>query len=236
MNKTDIQIEFNQRDRDVYVQRIASGLKPGTTVLDVGAGQGRYRDYFKHCVYKTQDFEQYQGDTKDFQGETWTYAQLDYVSDITAIPVPDASFDFILCTEVLEHVPEPIKAIKEMARILKKGGMILLTAPLGSGLHQQPYHFYGGFTRFFYEKYFPENGLKIRELKPNGGFLKHFAQESARVADWLVSAEQLEKWSIKKQFIRFVFRFLIPRFVIKKDAKDFLEDFTVGYFVLGIKN
>ncbi len=236
MKSIDQKLEFNQLDRDAYVKRVAATVPQGSRVLDVGAGEGRYRDYFSHCRYETQDLKQYEGTKQGLHQETWHYTKLDYVSDITAIPVKDASFDFVLCTEVLEHVSEPIKAIKEMARILKSGGRILLTAPLGSGLHQKPYHFYGGFTPYFYEKFMGENGLRILEIKPNGGFLKYFSQESARVAEWLVHAEHLGKWSLKKRLLRFVFRTLIPAYCLPKDAEYFLEDFTVGYFVLAEKS
>ena len=66
---------------------------------------------------------------------------MDYVCDITDIPVSDDSFDVIICTEVLEHVPEPIKVIKEFSRILRKNGKMFITAPLGCGIHQEPYIF-----------------------------------------------------------------------------------------------
>ena len=235
MKSIDQKLDFNQSDRDAYVKRVAATVPQGSRVLDVGAGEGRYRDCFAHCRYETQDFKQYEGTKQGLHQETWQYTRLDYVSDITAIPVKDGTFDFVLCTEVLEHVPEPIKAIKEMARILKPGGRILLTAPLGSGLHQKPYHFYGGFTPYFYEKFLKENGLKILEIKPNGGFLKNFLQESGRVADWLVHARHLSRWDPRRHLIRFVFRFLIPRYLFPKDKAYFLEDFTVEYFVLAQK-
>src|SRR5258708_19124467 len=69
---------------------------------------------------------------------------MDVVSEAHAIPVCDASFDAIVCTEVLEHVPEPIAVVREFGRIVAPGGRLILTAPLGSGIHQEPYHFYGG--------------------------------------------------------------------------------------------
>ena len=47
---------------------------------------------------------------------------IDFVSDLLNIPVPDKSYDVILCTEVIEHVPDPISAINEISRILKSGG------------------------------------------------------------------------------------------------------------------
>ena len=136
-------LNFNQINRDEWVASKAKELPEGSTVLDAGAGSCRYRDLFKHCYYVTQDFCSY-------EGPSMRYGKIDYVCDITEIPVDDNSFDAILCTEVLEHVTEPIKAIQEFARILKPRGRLFLTAPLGSGIHMPPYHFYGGFSPYWY--------------------------------------------------------------------------------------
>src|SRR5262249_41023383 len=107
--------EFNPRTRNEWIAGRARSVGPGSSVLDVGAGTDLYRDMFKHCTYETQDFAEYDG----YKGLEGQYAHIDHVSDITKIPVPDASFDVILCTEVLEHVPRPIDALREMARIAK---------------------------------------------------------------------------------------------------------------------
>src|SRR5689334_21367302 len=143
---------FSAHVRDEWVARVAASLPPGSRVLDAGAGECRYRKYFNHCEYKTQDFAQYKGTTTGALVESWSYGQLDYVCDITSIPVEDQYFDAVLCSEVLEHVPRPIAAIKELSRVLTKHGRLFLTAPLGSGLHQQPHHFYGGYTPHFYRQ------------------------------------------------------------------------------------
>ena len=234
---SSFRIGFNQRDRDAYVEKIARTLPSSSTVLDVGAGRGIYRHFFDHCIYKTHDFKKYHPiDRLHNPYETWEYTDIDYKSDITHIPVEDKSFDFILCTEVLEHVPDPIAAIREMARIVKSGGRILITAPLGSGLHQKPYHFFGGFTPYFYQKYLSENKCIIKEIVPNGGFLKHFVQESGRVSDWLIMSHTYRRYDPRRLAIRFLFHFLIPLLLYKKDEKYFLEDFTVEYFVLAQKN
>ena len=66
--------------------------------------------------------------------------RIDLVSDITAISAPDASFDATLCSELLEHVPEPTPALDEFARLLKPGSFLILTAPFASNEHMAPYH------------------------------------------------------------------------------------------------
>ena len=103
------------------------------------------------------------------------YTPLDYQSDILEIPVPDQSFDVVLCTEVLEHVPEPIKAVRELTRILRPGGTLLLSAPLGALLHQEPYHFYGGYTPYWYRRFLSEAGCEVVSIDANQGFFSLFA-------------------------------------------------------------
>src|SRR4051812_8914731 len=118
---------FNIERRREWVAAQAASTPAGARVLDVGAGIGQYRSLFAHCEYHAHDFAM----ERDTRGR---YTPLDYESDITAIPVPDASYDVVLCTEVLEHVPDPVAAIREMSRVLRPGGRLLLSAPLGSHL------------------------------------------------------------------------------------------------------
>jgi len=107
---------FNQYERNKWVATWAARIPAGSRVLDVGAGSAPYRSFFQHCEYKAHDF----GQVPELKAH---YTELDYISDIVDIPVPDGHFDVVICTEVLEHVPEPIKAIQEMSRILKPGGI-----------------------------------------------------------------------------------------------------------------
>lgn len=174
--KTTRLFAFNELERNAWVARQASLVLPGSRVLDIGAGSCPYRKLFDHCEYKSQDFKA----LKDEQLNLGAYGQIDYVSDATEIPVPDSDFEVVLCTEVLEHVPEPVNVVKEIVRILKPGGKLILTAPLGAGLHQEPYHFYGGFTPFWYEKFLGAAGFENLSIEPNAGFFKFYSQESLR--------------------------------------------------------
>ena len=83
--------------------------------------------------YIAQDFGQYyaKGD-EGLQTGDWDNTDLDIISDITAMPVPDASFDVILCTEVMEYLPDAVAALDEFSRIIKPYGMLLLNAPFAS--------------------------------------------------------------------------------------------------------
>ena len=221
--------DFNQIQRDAWINEKALKINKGSKVLDVGAGTCPYKNLFVHCEYYSQDFKKYPGEKL---GGTEKYGDIDIASDILSIPAEDGFFDVILCTEVLEHVPEPIKAIKEMVRLLKKGGKILITAPLGSGLHQLPFHYYGGYTPEWYKKFLPENGIIVKEIKPNGGFFKHLAQECARAASVL---KEKDFNGIGKDDLFRLLNENLPEFFYSIDDENFIENFTVGYLIEGQK-
>ncbi len=119
----------------------------------------------------------------------WDNSQLDIVSDITHIPVDDASFDAILCTEVFEHIPDVISAVREFARILKPGGTLLITAPFNSLTHFAPYHF-SGYNSYWYMHHLPLMGLEICEIEANGSWFAFVAQElrRSRLVGWMYAS------------------------------------------------
>lgn len=161
--------------RDEFVKDAALTVQCNHKVLDAGSGTKPYKHLFSHCSYTSHDFANNKHVIDTTRDETaQTHKHHDIYSDIVSIPVEDHSFDFILCTEVFEHVPEPIQAMKELVRICKPGGKILITAPFTSGIHQEPYHFYAGFSPFFYDYLKNLYNLKITEFKSQGNlFLLH---------------------------------------------------------------
>ncbi len=222
--------DFNQRSRDRWMAEKAAQIAAGASVLDIGAGTCPYRDLFSHCDYKAHDFKRYEGEKL---GGTSEYGNIDIISDICAIPVPDASFDAVVCTEVLEHVPEPTSALREMARILKPGGRILISAPLGSGLHQLPFHFYGGFTPNWYNHFLPLCGIKVTKIAPNGGFFRLLAQESHRAASLLRNNGHFNH---DREAILALLDEWLPRFLFDREEQQFVDQFTVGYHVEGVRD
>ena len=175
----------NDSVRAEWVQRKLTSLSSGLRILDAGAGEQRFKPYCKHLEYVSQDFGEYdpQASKTGLHPDQWDHGKLDIVSDITAIPQADASFDAILCTEVLEHVPDALAALNEFHRLLNPGGQLLLTVPFVSFTHFAPYHFSTGFSRYYFELHLKNLGFKIDEIYLNGNFFELLAQEVRRARD-----------------------------------------------------
>lgn len=173
----------NEQQRTAWLSKTLQSFPTGTRVLDAGAGELRNKAFCAHMQYVSQDFCQYegQGDRTALQTGTWDTSKIDIISDITAIPAPDASFDLVLCTEVLEHVPDPVLALRELTRLVKSAGHIIVTAPFCSLTHFAPYHYASGLSKYWYEKHFSSLGFTIVEASPNGGWLDFVAQELWRL-------------------------------------------------------
>lgn len=175
--------DVNERNRQAWLKKTLARLSPGLRILDAGAGELRNRPLCEHLVYVSQDFCQYEGvgDGKGLQTGAWDNSGVNLVCDITAIPEPDGAFDCILCSEVLEHVPDPTKALDEFARLLKPGGALILTSPFASLVHFAPYHYCTGFSRYWYDYHLTKRGFQIEELTPNGDWFAYCEQELMRL-------------------------------------------------------
>lgn len=177
---------LNELNRQTWLHKTLTILPTGSRILDAGAGELKNRMHCGHLDYVSQDFCQYEGaewgaPNEGLQNKSWDIRRIDLVSDITAIPALDASFDAILCSEVLEHVPEPSHALDEFSRLLKPGGKLILTAPFASLVHMAPYHYCSGFSRYWYEHHLKLRDFEIVELMPNGDWYGLLLQEITRL-------------------------------------------------------
>ncbi len=169
--------------RNAWLESVLKNLPNNARILDAGAGELANKKYCSHLNYVSQDLCEYEGtgDTKGLQTGSWDTHQIDIISDIASIPEENSSFDIILCSEVFEHLPDPMLAMREFQRLLKPGGILILTAPFNSLTHFAPYHYSSGFNRYYYEINLDQLGFDVVELTANGNYFEYIAQELRRL-------------------------------------------------------
>jgi SAM-dependent methyltransferase len=131
-------------------------------VLDVGCGHQVYREWFEAEQYVGSDI-------------TLEDSSPDILAASARLPFAANTFDAVLCTQVLEHVPNPFETMAEIARLLKPSGYIVLTAPQAWRLHEIP-HDYFRYTRFGLAHLAQSNGLRVIQIQPQGKAWAHLGQ------------------------------------------------------------
>jgi len=198
------------------VGEFASSLPAGARVLDAGAGESRYAPLFAAQRYVALDLAV--GDVQ------WNYSRLDLLGDLECLPLADGSFDAVLNVVTLEHVRRPQTAILELARVLRRGGRLLLVAPLDWEVHQAP-HDYFRYTRYGLEHLLATAGLQAQRLEPVGGFFWLMARRSVNFLSFFQGGA---KW-ILFALLAPLFGLLIPVLLYAVDGFDRRYDFTLGY-------
>lgn len=188
-------------------------------VLDVGSGKNsRYSDLFKVNKYTTLD------NNRDLEP--------DIVADAQNIPLGDESFDSIISTQTLEHIPNPQKAIGEFYRLLKKRGYAVVSVPFFNESHEEP-HDYWRFTKFSLEKIFSDAGFKIITMNQRGGFFSVLSQNIIR---YMINGLNLSKrkWGILlAPFLKIFGLFMI--FLDKIDSSESNRKFALGWVIVAQK-
>jgi ubiquinone/menaquinone biosynthesis C-methylase UbiE len=225
----------NEEFRNKWVVSKLKEIPEGKSLLDAGAGECRYKKYCSQVKYKSQDFCEYEGsgDGVGLQTNSWDTKSIDIVSDVVNIPVDSGSFDYVLCTEVLEHVPYPDKAIAEFSRILRRGGRLILTAPFSSQTHFAPFHFSTGFNSYWYKEVLNKEGFKILEMKANGNYFDYVCQELIRTPFMFKKHSKLSYLSYLLYVIIIPMVFII--FMLSKLSRNSEEQLTFGFHVLAEK-
>lgn len=118
--------------------------------LDFGAGNAKYRDIIKSAADEYVAFDLMPG------------PNIDVVGDVLNSPFVDNEFDTIISTQVLEHVEKPWLMVREMRRILKPGGVCVLTAPFLVPFHADP-HDYFRFTTEGVDSLLKNEGFEVLE-------------------------------------------------------------------------
>ena len=149
-------------------------------LLDVGCGQGRYNDLL------------------DRYADSRTGMELNRIRYATgcrpkvwgsglSLPFGDACFDTVVSFQVLEHVPEPAHMVREIARVLKPGGYLILTAPHIWGVHEEPEDYFR-FTGFGLSHLSRVAGLQVGSVRAMAGY---WVTAGARFCYYLQQFEKL---------------------------------------------
>jgi SAM-dependent methyltransferase len=201
-----------------------------TLILDAGAGECRFKDKLRYAQYVAVD--------ATYGDQSWDYSKIDVASSLDCLPFESDGFDIIICTQVLEHVREPQRVLEELFRTLKQGGVVLISAPQGWGVHQAP-HDYFRFTRFALSHLLEQAGFEQITITPSGGYFSYLANR-------LTIFPKALFWQIKSRALRIIFSpfelvsymLFIGVFPLILNAMDFLDhknDYTLNYLVKGTK-
>ena len=213
------------------------GLRNGDRVLDLGCGEGRhlhamYYDAKVHAVgvdlgfddvVKTREGFQRYPDISPNEGQGFSLT----VGNALTLPFEDDTFDKIVCSEVLEHIPDYKTALREIERILKPGGTLAVSVPrywpewicwkLSSEYHNTP----GGHVRIF-------NAGELRgDIERTGMsyFRKHWAHGLHSPYWWLKCWhwEKRDTWFPIRMYHKFLVWDLMKRPLLTRILEKFFD-------------
>jgi SAM-dependent methyltransferase len=121
-------------------------------LLDFGCGSKPYRSLFETAEYIGLDF---QGEGHSHENE-----QIDVFYDGHNLPFPSEHFDSVFTSEVFEHVFNLDEIIPEIKRVMKPGGLILVTCPFTIAEHEQP-NDYARYSSFALKHLFTKHDFEI---------------------------------------------------------------------------
>jgi SAM-dependent methyltransferase len=188
-------------------------------LLDIGCGEKPYQPVFDgYC-------QRYIGlDVATASGNPDIYGSAE------ALPFRSNSFDTVLSIQALEHVRQPQVLFQEAYRVLKKGGSLILTAPMNWGIHEAPHDYYR-FTRYGLSYLASAAGFTHVTLKARGGFWKMMGQ---RLSNYLYDAGGRPKSTAAEALKLFICALVQSSFVLLECLHK-NEDDTLGYSMVARK-
>ena len=124
-------ISYEQRIRSRTVLDLLSP-KHGESILDIGCGNARDIVAIRDTGAEVIGVDSSPGMVNAARQELRSIGKCSVsveVGDATCLAFPDASFDKVLCSEVIEHIPDALLALREVRRVLKPGGVLVLSTP-----------------------------------------------------------------------------------------------------------
>ncbi len=171
-------------------------------LLDIGCGRMPYK---KILIKRTEKYIGLDNPTtsKMYHGTD----KPDIFADATNIPLPDQSCDTILSFQVLEHLPDPLIALREIQRLLKPRGILILSTVQSYPLHDEPYDFYR-YTKYGLKYLLKQQNFKIIKTKEEGNIFVLLNQ------NFNVYLMLILKNLISQKFTKFLAILLSPIFLM----------------------
>jgi len=135
-------------------------------LLDVGCGDKPYASIFAPFVSSYLGVEKRESFEMTHTASSG-HARPDILYDGWTLPFDDASFETLLCVQVLEHTPDPQRLVSEMARVMTSDGLMILTAPFSFRVHEAP-HDYFRYSPYGLRELCKKAGLEVFELEVQG--------------------------------------------------------------------
>lgn len=187
-------------------------------ILDSGCGSMPYKKMIlennKVTSYTGLDIEA----SLDYDG-----VKADVLWNGEVMPFENNSFEIVISTEVLEHVPEPEKYLAEVLRVLKPGGFFFFTVPFLMSLHEVPHDYYR-YTPYALNRIFKKLGFENIEIKAMGGY-------NAAVAQMLGLWVNMYLWGKKKKVMRIILKPII-HYLYKNDKAP--ANFNKSTMIIGL--
>jgi SAM-dependent methyltransferase len=129
-NPTRRWLHVSRREHIEAALRAAAGRRPLERALEIGPGSGIYLPLLSELAQGVVASDIEPAFLERAREIAVSHPNLEVVlDDIVASGLPDGSFDLVLCSEVIEHIPDPAGALASIHRILRPGGRLLLSTP-----------------------------------------------------------------------------------------------------------
>ena len=168
-----------------FLREESALLPSGARVLDASAGARPYANYFHKQQYESCDVP-----------GGFYQSRHDFECYLDAIPRPNATYDAIILTQVLEHVPNPAAVLSELNRVLRPDGVLILSVPLNGPLHGEPWHFFQ-FTHYGLAELARTTGFAVERCEKMGGAFWLLGKRAADVARHLL--KQVDPFRARKR-------------------------------------
>ena len=204
---------------DLFHLNYIPALRPGSVVLDLGGNKIRKRGQF--------DIEKY--NLRVVYSNLSIVKSPDVQADAAYIPFVDNSFDVVICSELLEHVPNPPDVLNEVYRVLRPGGLLLICVPLLYQIHGDPYDF-GRYTDYYWSVTLGKIGYRETVIEKQGLFWSVLV---GFLTAWVFELDQKKPLRLRKAIIGLAAQAKV--LAVKWDADayhlnhPFFSSFTTGF-------